>query len=223
LSEDKLIIAIDGPAGSGKSTIAKLVAEKLGILYLDSGAIYRAVTLLFLKEKLDFSNENKQIPPLLRVSKVGLRKSGNSVQVFLDDVDVTVEVRSQRVTQNVSAVSALTLVREHVTALLRKMADKQAVIMDGRDIGTVVFPDAHLKVYMEASLDVRASRRQNDNDASGLSLDALKEDIARRDSLDAGRAVAPLRKPNDAFCINTTDLTIRQVVEQVMAKVAEVK
>lgn len=223
MSEDKLIIAIDGPAGSGKSTIAKLVAEKLGILYLDSGAIYRAVTLLFLKEKLDFSNENKQIPPLLRVSKVGLRKSGNSVQVFLDDVDVTVEVRSQRVTQNVSAVSALTLVREHVTALLRKMADKQAVIMDGRDIGTVVFPDAHLKVYMEASLDVRASRRQNDNDASGLSLDALKEDIARRDSLDAGRAVAPLRKPNDAFCINTTDLTIRQVVEQVMAKVAEVK
>lgn len=215
------VIAIDGPAGSGKSTVAKEVARRLGFLYLDSGAFYRAITLLFLKEKLDFSHENKQIPILLEKAEVRLENSQSGVGVFLNDFDVTTEIRSHEVTEFVSHVAEREDVRRRVTSLLRRIARRSSVVMDGRDIGTAVFPKASLKIYMDASIEERANRRYKEDQLAGrhTNYEAIKIDIERRDKHDSQRAIAPLTKAPDAIVLDTTALTINQSVEFIVERV----
>lgn len=209
--KNNIVIAIDGPAGSGKSTIARLAAKKLGILYIDSGAIYRAITLLFLKENVNNYEETKA---LLEKAKMQFKTGNNGVLVFLNGKDVTQEIRSKQVTANVSAVSEEPKVREVVTGKLRELAKDKAVVIDGRDIGTAVFPEADLKIYLEASLEERAKRRCEELKSSGAasSFDEIKRDIARRDKHDSERRLSPLKQANDAIVLDTTSLSIGEGV-----------
>ena len=208
------VIAIDGPAGSGKSTVARLVAERLGFIYLDSGALYRAVTLSFLRNGVDVTAPASVAGGLAAV-RIHVKPGDNGLSVFLNEEEVTREIRGQEVTAFVSAVSELAAVRNFVNQQLRKIARNFAVVLDGRDIGTVVFPDAALKVFMSASLDERAARRYRELAAAGAhaDLDAIKSDIARRDKHDSERNLAPLRPAQDAIVLDTTSMTIDDGVD----------
>lgn len=210
------IIAIDGPAGAGKSTIAKLVAEKLGYTYLDTGAMYRAVTLAWLKGGKPFSEEllgeiSEQI--LIRFCYQNGEK-----KLFLNDEDVTKEIRTPQVTENVSRVSAVGRVREAMVMLQRKIAEDGRVILDGRDIGTVVFPYADHKIFLTASIDERARRRYLENKEKGLpaDLEKIKEEIAARDKFDSEREISPLKQAEDAILLDTSDMDIPQVVAKML-------
>jgi len=222
---EHIVVAIDGPAGSGKSTVAKEVARRLGILYLDSGAFYRAITLFFVKEKLDFSDQNEQILALLKNVDIQLVNRDGKAQVLLNGRDVTREIRSQEVTLNVSAISELACVREVITEKLRQISEHASVVMDGRDIGTAVFPAADLKIFMSASLEERARRRYLETKRSGqrVEMEAIRKDIARRDKHDSERAIAPLCKAGDAVELDTTDMTIDESVELIVSKCRELR
>lgn len=212
-----MIIAIDGPAGSGKSTIAREVAKQLGLRYLDTGAMYRAVTLLALEAGL--------VPD--RVAEAGILAQGAQVRlegrsddlsrVFVGEREVTDEIRGRLVSRNVSLVSAEPGVRAALTARQRAEVAKGDVVLEGRDMGTVVAPHADLKVYLTASVEERARRRQAQLGSQGVhqTLEELIADINVRDAYDSGRSLAPLRKAEDAVEIDTTDLTIAQVIERV--------
>jgi len=214
-----MIIAIDGPAGSGKSTIAREVAKCFGMHYLDTGAMYRTVTLLALDEGLvpDRISEAAQL-----AAKADLRfveRSDDLTRAFIDGREVTDEIRGRVVSQNVSAVSADQAVRTLLTARQRQEAAHGDVVLEGRDTGTVVFPDAEVKVFLVASVEERARRRRLQLLAQGVDhrLDELAADIMARDAYDSGRAIAPLRKADDAVEIDTTGMTIAEVIATVCA------
>jgi cytidylate kinase len=212
-----MIITIDGPAGSGKSTISREVAKRLGMRYLDSGAMYRAITLLALETGL--------VPDRLAeagklAEHVSLRleeRPDDLTRVFLDGREVTDEIRGTLVSKNVSAVSAEREVRRVLTARQRVEAAKDNVVLEGRDMGTVVCPDADLKIYLTASLEERARRRQLQLEQQGVAVPVaqLAEDIAARDTYDSGRELAPLRKAADAVEIDTSGLSIEEVIQKV--------
>ncbi len=211
----KIVIAIDGPAASGKSTTAKLLAKKLGYIYIDTGAMYRALTLKVLSENL--------LEQLL-VDEVRLRQFVEhtdvrltDTQVWLDGRDVTTEIRSNEVSKHVSKISALKAVREKLSAIQKRLGEAKGVVMDGRDIGTVIFPNAELKIYMMASAKERAKRRYAELKSQNIdvSLDALEAEIKQRDEEDMNRAVSPLRKADDAVVLDTSSLTIEEQVEHV--------
>ncbi len=208
------IVAIDGPAGSGKSTVARRVAEKLGLLYLDSGAIYRAVTLSFLRSAVNMDDDG-EARRALQDDSIRVEARAGRLVVFLDGVDVSQEIRSERVTRFVSAASELSSVRDFVNSKLRSIAKTNGGVLDGRDIGTVVFPQAKLKIYMSASLDERARRRHSELQGDGIevSLGDIRSDIARRDKHDSERRLAPLKQADDAIVLDTTDLSIDGGVE----------
>jgi cytidylate kinase len=214
------VIAIDGPAGSGKSTTARLVAKKLGMNYVDSGALYRAVTLQFLEGNVKFSDE-AAVNNVLGKSHLELQFTENGNLIFLDGKDVTKEIRSREVTANVSAVSELPQVREVVTKKLRQIAQQNAIVLEGRDIGTVVFPDAEVKIYMEASIAERARRRYHELKATGAEadLEAIQQDILRRDQHDSQRHLAPLSRAHDAIVLNNTDLSIEESADFIVRKI----
>ena len=209
-------VAIDGPAGSGKSTVAKLVAERLGFLYIDTGAMYRALTLKAMREGLSLDDED-QIAELLERTRLEL-KSGPQTRVFLDGEDVSEAIRLPDVNRGVSAVAALGKVRQGLVMLQQEMA-KGHVVMDGRDIGTVVLPQAEVKVFLTASLKERARRRALELQSRGIevSQEEAEAQLALRDKLDESREIGPLKKADDAYLLDTTDLTIGQVVEEILS------
>ena len=211
------VIAIDGPAASGKSTTAQRSAEQLGFLHLDTGAMYRAVTLKVLREKIPLNDENG-IRSMMEGTAIELRNPGGSLAVVLDGVEVCTEIRAEAVTRAVSAVSRLREVRTAMVREQRRSAQQSDIVAEGRDIGTVVFPDADLKFFMIAGIEARARRRQADLAAQGITmeLDAIARAIHERDELDSTRSESPLRKAEDAIEIDTSDLTIEEQVTMVV-------
>ncbi|MGO4050161.1 cytidylate kinase [Staphylococcus pseudintermedius] len=211
-------IALDGPAAAGKSTIAKRVAAQLGMIYVDTGAMYRAITYYYLNNKERFTDFTSLI------SEIDLRLSYDAEKgqrVFLNDNDVTDFLRENDVTQNVSYVSSIKEVRQFLVQVQQKLAADKGIVMDGRDIGTTVLPDAEVKVYMIASVEERAERRYKDNQERGIesSIEQLKKDIAERDAYDMNREISPLKKAEDAIEIDTTGLSIEQVTDKILSLV----
>ena len=208
-----MIIAIDGPAGSGKSTISKLVAKDLNLIYLDTGAMYRMFTLKLLNEKVSFEDK-KKIEELLQNLNINIDKES----FFLDGKDVSEEIRKSDVSQNVSKVAAIKEVREKMVDLQRKFSQSKDVILDGRDIGTVVFPNADIKIYLVADLKERAERRYREMLEKGqkVSFEEIYKNIADRDKLDSTREITPLKKAADAFELDTTAKSIEEVKKEIL-------
>lgn len=207
-------IALDGPAAAGKSTIARQVASKLSMIYVDTGAMYRAITYKYLKQDAleDFQN-------LINHTSLELTYNPSKGQrIILDNEDVTDYLRENDVTQHVSYVASKEPVRTYAVQKQKELAIKKGIVMDGRDIGTVVLPDAELKVYMIASVDERAERRQKENELRGIpsTLNQLKKEIEERDHYDMNRDISPLRKAEDAITVDTTSKTIEDVTEEIL-------
>ena len=211
-------IAIDGPAGAGKSTIAKQLAAKLGLLYVDTGSMYRALAVFFLRRGLSKEDE-KGISGAVAEASVGIRYVDGTQRVFLNGEDVTDSLRNEETGNMASSSSAYPAVRERLLGLQRELAEKNAVVMDGRDIGTVILPDAALKIYLTASVEERTRRRVNELLAKGVPADAdqIKHDIEERDQRDMNRAVAPLRRAEDAVLVDSSDMSIEEVVDVISA------
>jgi len=210
-------IAIDGPAAAGKSTIAKKTAELLGYTYVDTGAMYRAITYKALQENIDLQDEVK-LTNLLKETLIELKPSPAGQLIFLDNVAVTEEIRSKEVTASVSAVAAHATLREEMVKRQMEMGESGSIVMDGRDIGTHVLKDAELKIFMSASVEERAKRRYLDNQNRGIetNLEELKQEITLRDKLDSERQASPLVQADDAIFIDTTLLTVDEVSEKIM-------
>ena len=217
----KIVVAIDGPAGAGKSTIAKLVAEKLGYAYIDTGAMYRSVAWKFLQTGKDF--DEALISSLAKIMVIEFKPEASVNRVFVDGAEVTDAIRSAEVTANVYRVAAIGAVREAMVAQQRRMGESGGVLMDGRDIGTVVFPKAQLKIFLTASVEERALRRYKELMAKGQDVDLaqLKEDIASRDKQDSERAISPLRQAEDALLLDTSHMNIEQVTAKILQLVEE--
>lgn len=218
MNNHHLSVAIDGPAAAGKSTVAKIVAGKLGYIYIDTGAMYRAVTFQALRHDIDLEDE-EALQSLVGKMDIDLRAAAKHEQhVFINNENVTEDIRTHNVTNAVSIVAKHKAVREEMVERQRILAQRGGVVMDGRDIGTHVLPHAEVKVFLLASVDERAKRRHAENLAKGFEsdLEKLKEEIARRDKLDSEREFAPLVKADDAKEIDTTSLSIEQVVEKIM-------
>jgi CMP/dCMP kinase len=220
--EKKFSIAIDGPAAAGKSTVAKIIAEKLSYIYIDTGAMYRALTYKAISNKLNLEDEDALFEILLKTD-IRLVPTANGQLVFLDHQDVTNDIRSSDVTNSVSYVARQKKVRIEMVKRQQVFAASGGVVMDGRDIGTHVLPNAEVKVFLLASVEERALRRHAENIEKGFvsDLERLKVEIATRDRLDSEREIAPLKKAADAVEIDTTSLTILQVVEKIMDLVHE--
>ena len=210
-------VAIDGPAGAGKSTVARKVAQRLGYTYIDTGAMYRAVTWAVLQAGLAPGDEDA-VARRAADTEIQLQTDAAGVRVVVAGQDVTDVIRGPETSAAVSYVAANPKVREHLVALQRRMARQGGVVMDGRDIGTVVLPDADVKVFLTASAEERARRRFEELKTAGHaeSLEAIRRNIEQRDAIDSGRSVAPLRKAKDAVEIDTTDRTIDEVVGAVL-------
>lgn len=215
--EKKISIAIDGPAAAGKSTVAKIVAEQLGYIYIDTGAMYRALTYKAINHKINLEDEENLIN-MLNETVIELFPGEQGQLIFLDSKDVTKEIRTSEVTNSVSIVSKHKLVREEMVRRQQMFAVNGGVVMDGRDIGTHVIPTAEVKVFLLASVDERAIRRHKENMQKGYNsdLEQLKQEIAARDKLDSEREIAPLKKADDAIEIDTTSLSINGVVDKIM-------
>jgi cytidylate kinase len=214
-----MIIAIDGPAGAGKSTVAKLIAQKLGFLYVDTGAMYRALTLKALREKIDSKDTTRIIQMVLR-SQIDLSNNPDgSLSVFLDSMDVSDKIRQPQVTKLVSEIARIRQVREEMLRLQRRLGREKDSVLDGRDIGTVVFPDADKKFYIDAQFQVRVARRYKELRELGqeITREDVALDLSNRDRIDSTREIAPLKKADDAVYIDTTDMTIDQVVDKVLS------
>ena len=212
-----LIIAIDGPAGSGKSTSAKLVAKKLGYLYIDTGAMYRAIT--FLAFQHGAINNETRIIELARKSKINLKYDNNELVVILNDKNVSNEIRSADVNEHVSDVSKISAIRKLLVEKQREMAKRSnGVVMEGRDIGTVVFPNADVKIFLTASLDTRADRRVKEYSEKGSKViaDDIKNNLSNRDKIDSSRNDSPLTKASNAIVIDTTNITIDEQINLIL-------
>lgn len=211
-------IAIDGPAGAGKSTVAQRVAERLDLLYIDTGAMYRAVTWLALHHSVSPENDEALIK-LIELYPISLRRSGANYRVYVGEQEVTEQIRTPQVTEQVSRVARNPAVRQKLLELQRQMACHEKVVMDGRDIGTNVLPDAEVKIFLTASIEARANRRYHELISRGYQpdLEQLKEEIALRDKSDSERAIAPLKKADDAETIDTTGLSIDEVVDRIVS------
>ncbi|NJM00719.1 MAG: (d)CMP kinase [Synechococcaceae cyanobacterium SM2_3_2] len=219
----KPLIAIDGPAGAGKSTVARRVAAQLGLLYLDTGAMYRALTWLALEKGIPLDNQ-AQLTELSQQAQIRLNTQAGQqptvgTQVWVNGIEVTTQIRSTQVTQAVSRVSAWPGVRRAMVELQRQIGQAGGVVLEGRDIGTAVFPNAELKIFLTASPRQRAQRRQRELLSQGVDVDlgSLQEQIQSRDQQDSQRTVAPLKKADDAVVIDSDALTIEQVQAEIVA------
>lgn len=217
---DKLVsnefnIAIDGPASSGKSTIAKILADTYQLVYVDTGAMYRSLTYLALKNNIAFDDEDA-LMGLLNTTEIVLKRTEDGQSVIVNDEDVTEAIRQNDVTNNVSVVASFAKVREELVRRQQAMAQKTGVAMDGRDIGTVVLPNAEVKIFLVASVSERADRRYLENKQKGIESDyeQLMKEIIARDEYDSNREVSPLKQAEDAVKVDTTGLSIEEVVER---------
>lgn len=209
-------VAIDGPASAGKSTIAKILATKLNFVYVDTGAMYRTITLAAKKNGIAYNDEEK-IKKLLSQTETRFEPGTPVQRVFLNDTDVTDEIRSAEVTNNVSVVASFADVRSNLVNRQREIANSNSVIMDGRDIGTTVLPEADIKIFLVASVDERAQRRYKENVAKGMTtdLETLKHEIEARDYKDSHRQISPLTQAKDAILVDTTGQSIDEVVSKI--------
>lgn len=217
--EKGLQVAIDGPASSGKSTVAKIIAKRFGYVYCDTGAMYRSVTWAALENGIDVS-DTKQVIDLACRIKITFEPGQPDQRVFVDGHEVTKDIRTEKIAANVSTVAAIPEVRAQMVEQQRQIAQAGGIVMDGRDIGTTVLPDAQVKVFLVASAHERARRRYEENLQKGLatqSLDELEAAIKLRDQKDSTRKVSPLTQAKDAILIDTTSLTIDQVVDEISA------
>lgn len=224
---DRINIAIDGPAGAGKSTVARKVAEQLGYVYIDTGAMYRAVTLIALRLSITAKQE-AELAGLLKSLQIRLEPGENGQSIFMNDEDVTIQIRSLEVTRQVSYFAASSVVREVLSEMQRELAVRKGVVMDGRDIGTHVLPGAELKIYLTASVRERALRRFKELPVdNAMSLEQLENEIAERDRLDEQRDISPLICAKDAIELDSSHLSIDEVVAAILklsrTKLAEAK
>ena len=213
-----MVITIDGAAGVGKSSTAKEIAKRLGYKYFDTGAMYRAVTLFFMKKNVDLESDS-QVNESLDAIKLNIDFSSESeMQIFLDEENISLKIRSQEVTSKVSSVSALKDVREMMVKIQRSLTENGNFVVEGRDIGTVVFPDAKYKFYLQADYDIRAKRRLADfekiNEAKNINV--IKRDLEKRDKYDSTRKLSPLKKPENAIIIDTTYCSFEEQVDQIL-------
>ncbi|MFD0958792.1 (d)CMP kinase [Paenibacillus chungangensis] len=223
---DRINIAIDGPAGAGKSTVARLVAGQLGYIYIDTGAMYRAVTLSAQRLAIA-ADQDEALSLLLDKLEIALIRGEEGQSVLVNGEDVTADIRSLEVTREVSYYAASQSIREVLASLQREMAARKGVVMDGRDIGTHVLPDAEVKVFLTASARERALRRYKEMNNHEISLDELEAEIAKRDYLDTKREIAPLIQAEDAYVLDSSGMTIEEVVADIIrlcrTKLAEAK
>jgi CMP/dCMP kinase len=215
-----LIIAIDGPSGAGKSTLAKKLAEQLGFIYLDTGAMYRALALKILRQGVDLADDQK-LAELVNTTAVDLQCDRAELKVLLDEKNVASEIRTPAVSQMASKASALKIVRDRMLDLQRRLGQRGSVVAEGRDIGTVVFPDAQVKIFLSASAAERARRRCAELRAAGqpVDLDVTLREIEERDKRDSERALAPLQKAQDALVIDSSNSTADEVAARVLAEI----
>lgn len=218
----KLIIAIDGPAGSGKSTTAKLVAQRLGYVYIDTGAMYRAVTLSAIRKNI-LDNENEIVKTASALNII-LKLVNGETKIEVNGEDVSKEIRSIDVNQNVSPVSKIEGVRKILVKKQQELGRNGGVVMEGRDITTVVFPEADVKVFLTASVDERSKRRKLEFDQKGVNVDIddVKKNLIQRDSIDSSREISPLKKSPDSIEVDTSNLTIDEQVEIIIKKVENI-
>jgi cytidylate kinase len=213
----KLIVAIDGPAGAGKSTVAKIVAQRLRYTYIDTGAMYRAVTWEVLRRSIPAADDNK-VTEIARSINLSLEYSDGTTRVKVDEQDITNAIRTPEISRQVAAVSQHGGVREAMVNLQRQLAGLGGVVMDGRDIGTHVLPNADIKIFLTASIEERARRRWLELNEKGFAVEfkKLRQEIACRDQADCEREIAPLIQAADAVLIDTTELSIQQAVEKIL-------
>jgi len=212
-------IAIDGPAGAGKSSVAKILADKLRYIYIDTGAMYRAITYKALKNRISF-NDVSSLIELTRLTTITFFNENRtkSQRIFCDDNDITDLIRSPEVSQKVSLLASIPGVREHMVKMQQNLGQKNNVIMDGRDIGTVVLPQAKYKFFLTASLKERAERRAKELESKGYQINHIEiyNEIAKRDKLDSEREVAPLKPAKDAIIIDTSNLSLQEVIDKIL-------
>ena len=213
----KITIAIDGYSSCGKSTIAKALAKELNYVFVDSGAMYRAVTLYFLENQVD-TKDVEAINLALKHISIRFRQEGNQTRTFLNSRDITEEIRKMQVSNHVSEVATISAVRRELVKQQQLMGKEKAIVMDGRDIGTVVFPDAELKIFLTAHPDIRAQRRYKELLLKGqnVSLAAIKENLLERDRIDTTRTDSPLRQADDAIVIDNSSLTHQEQLQKVI-------
>lgn len=216
MHKNGLQVAIDGPASAGKSTVAKRVAKQFNYIYCDTGAMYRAITLKTIRAGISLDNA-KEISAIVKNSKITFAPDDNGQKVFIDGDEITQDIRSEEVTNSVSAVAAIADVHQQLSAQQQAIAEDGGIVMDGRDIGTAVLPDAEVKIFLVASVEERARRRYKENIQKGINtpLEELQLEIEARDYKDSHRKVSPLTKAADAQEIDTTALTIDQVVSEI--------
>lgn len=212
---DKINVALDGPAGAGKSTVARLVAQKLGYIYVDTGAMYRAVTWKALQLGLDTQDE-AAIGECISRMELKLHPGDSGQQVYVNGENVTHHIRTPQVNQAVSQISQIPVVRKQLVQMQKEMAVSKGVVMDGRDIGTSVLPDAEVKIFLTASPRVRAERRYAELERPDLSLDELEREIALRDQMDRNREISPLVEAEDAYHLDSSAMSLPEVVEAVL-------
>ncbi|EJZ70234.1 MAG: (d)CMP kinase [Lachnoanaerobaculum sp.] len=216
-------IAIDGPAGAGKSSIAKALSKRLGYIYIDTGAMYRAVALFFLENNVADGTDSR-IESLLDKLEISIKYEDGAQKVILNGEDVTGKLRLEEIGKLASKFSAIGSVREKLVALQRKLAQKENVVMDGRDIGTVVLPNADLKIYLSASSKVRAKRRYLELLEKGqtdLDINDIEDEIIKRDEADMNREISPLKQADDAYYLDSSDMTLEEVVSKILSMVKE--
>ena len=216
-------IAIDGPAGAGKSSIAKALSKRLGYIYIDTGAMYRAVALFFVENNVSDSTDSR-IESLLDKLEISIKYEDGTQKVILNGEDVTGKLRLEEIGKLASKFSAIGSVREKLVALQRKLAQKENVVMDGRDIGTVVLPNADLKIYLSASSKVRAKRRYLELLEKGhtdLDINEIEDEIIKRDEADMNREISPLKQAEDAYYLDSSDMTLEEVVSKILSMVKE--
>ena len=218
----KFAVAVDGPAGSGKSTVAKEIAKALGILYIDTGAMYRTVGMACLKKGIDPTDEEAVVASLDSLDMKIFPEAGGQ-RILLDGEDITSRIRTEEIGKAASSVAAYQKVREKLVEIQQELAKEQSVIMDGRDIGTKVLPDAEVKIYLDASVEERAKRRVGELEAQGKTadLETIREEIAQRDYQDMHRENSPLCRAEDAVNVDTTGLDIPAVTAKLLALIAE--
>jgi len=214
-------VAIDGPAGAGKSTIAKMLTEKLNYTYLDSGAMYRTITYLVCNENIDF-NDNEKVVKVTKNTEIDINYNDNKFKIFINNIDITNKIRSNIVDKNVSTIAQIKGVRDELVKKQRKLAKSKDIVMDGRDIGTRVLPNADYKFYITATVEERANRRYKDiidRGESNKTLEEVKNEIIKRDKIDSNRKYSPLKKAKDAIVVDTTNMSKKEVLQKLLSHI----